>query len=451
MRFTKNTQHDSSMLRLPLPRKMTMEVTKVLRLPRKVQLSFWKRRKKYCACHTKRRLSTADTWECHGVPRLPRKTALETVWEVLQLPPIETATPQENYREWRRNMISCKTSSNFHTLYYEIDVFRRVSHGLQNLYDLKIHVLHDAPVIFITHVTKCSKCHACHTICTLSALDAALTMRFAKYATRHVASAVPAAPATQNDDGGQRSAPVNATHLLKTTQKKCACHTKRLLTRYIGKRHEKPRRPCETSYATIETSKSDHFCRTGQRHSQTRTVANSCGKLRTVADGCETSIEYTLSTQTPRVTQEPLLRIREQDTLPSHALQEMPGKILRSFFLRFWKWHPQSELVSRDPVCKRSNLLQHWFHQPCKRMQKGQTIRSPLQLGRVKTTNKYWRIGIILPFLELHCCLKQEIQTCQDIQVLVKSLLSRFSVGTYPNIRSPAYPTNSLFWRGWIL
>ena len=47
-------------------------------------------------------------------------------------------------------------------------------------------------------------------------------------------------------------------------------------------------------------------------------------------------------------------------------------------------------------------------------------------------TNKYWRIGIILPFLELHCCLKQEIQTCQDIQVLVKSLLSRFSVGTYP-------------------
>ena len=89
----------------------------------------------------------------------------------------------------------------------------------------------------------------------------------------------------------------------------------------------------ETSYATIETSKSDHFCRTGQRHSQTRTVANSCGKLQTVADGCETSIEYTLSTQTPRVTREPLLRIREQDTLPSLASQEMPRKILRSFFL----------------------------------------------------------------------------------------------------------------------
>jgi hypothetical protein len=42
-------------------------------------------------------------------------------------------------------------------------------------------------------------------------------------------------------------------------------------------------------------------------------------------------------------------------------------------------------------------------------------------------------------------------QTCQNIQVLVKNLLSRFSVGTYPNIRYPAYPINSLFWRGWIL
>jgi hypothetical protein len=39
MRFTKNTQHDSSKV-LRLPRKLTMEVTKVLRLPRKVQLSF---------------------------------------------------------------------------------------------------------------------------------------------------------------------------------------------------------------------------------------------------------------------------------------------------------------------------------------------------------------------------------------------------------------------------
>jgi len=37
MRFAKNTQQDTSEL-LCLPREMTMEVAKVLRLPRKVQL-----------------------------------------------------------------------------------------------------------------------------------------------------------------------------------------------------------------------------------------------------------------------------------------------------------------------------------------------------------------------------------------------------------------------------
>ena len=59
----------------------------------------------------------------------------------------------------------------------------------------------------------------------------------------------------------------------------------------------------------------------------TRTVADGCGRLRTVADGCAvangcgrlrtvadvnaTSSEHTLSPQTPRVKREPLLRIRE--------------------------------------------------------------------------------------------------------------------------------------------
>ena len=71
------------------------------------------------------------------------------------------------------------------------------------------------------------------------------------------------------------------------------------------------------------------------RRERLRTVAEGCEQLQTVANGCDTSIEYTLSTQTPRVTREPLLRIREQDTLPSHASQEMPRKILRSFFYPF--------------------------------------------------------------------------------------------------------------------
>ena len=43
------------------------------------------------------------------------------------------------------------------------------------------------------------------------------------------------------------------------------------------------------SYATLDTSKSDPFCRTYHRHGHTaltRTVANGCGRSRTVANGC---------------------------------------------------------------------------------------------------------------------------------------------------------------------
>ena len=44
MRFTKNTQQDTSKV-LRLPRKMTMDTSKMLRLPRKLQHIFWKRHK----------------------------------------------------------------------------------------------------------------------------------------------------------------------------------------------------------------------------------------------------------------------------------------------------------------------------------------------------------------------------------------------------------------------
>ena len=49
MRFEKNEQHESTRYVqeskvLRLPRKMTMEVPKVLRMPPKMQRIFWKRR-----------------------------------------------------------------------------------------------------------------------------------------------------------------------------------------------------------------------------------------------------------------------------------------------------------------------------------------------------------------------------------------------------------------------
>ena len=74
--------------------------------------------------------------------------------------------------------------------------------------------------------------------------------------------------------------------------------------------HKVPQLPRETKQRNVETSKNDTY-----RHGHTvltRTVANGCGRLRTVATTNATSSEHTLSPQTPRVKREPLLRIREK-------------------------------------------------------------------------------------------------------------------------------------------
>ena len=131
---------------------------------------------------------------------------------------------------------------------------------------------------FSAHVTKC---HACHGICTLSPLDAALPMRFTK-------NTQSAAPATKNDDGHvQSAAPATktATHLLKTSQKYCACHAKRLSTRSRARLNVTKCHACHAkrSNDTSATPKKDHLCRTSHRHGHTgiaRTVANGCERLR---------------------------------------------------------------------------------------------------------------------------------------------------------------------------
>ena len=82
--------------------------------------------------------------------------------------------------------------------------------------------------------------------------------------------------------------------------------------------HKVPRLPRKTKQRAVLTSKNDPICRTYHRHGHiiaiARTVANGCGRLRTVANRNATSSEHTLSpqTQTPRVKREPLLRIREK-------------------------------------------------------------------------------------------------------------------------------------------
>ena len=74
----------------------------------------------------------------------------------------------------------------------------------------------------------------------------------------------------------------SATHLLKTSQKYCACHTERLSTRYKTRLNVTKCHACHAkrSNDTSETSKNDHLCRTSHRHGHT-------GIARTVADGCE--------------------------------------------------------------------------------------------------------------------------------------------------------------------
>ena len=65
MRFAKNTQHGTSKV-LRLPRKMTMDMSKVPRLRRKLQLILRKTSQKYCACHTKRHSNALSIrFECH--------------------------------------------------------------------------------------------------------------------------------------------------------------------------------------------------------------------------------------------------------------------------------------------------------------------------------------------------------------------------------------------------
>ena len=96
-----------------------------------------------------------------------------------------------------------------------------------------------------------------------------------------------------NDDGHVQSA---ATHFAKTSQKYCACHTKRLSTRYKKRLNVEKRHAChaQRSNETFETSKNDPFCRAYHigtaiwpSRGRLRTVANGCERLRTVATGCE--------------------------------------------------------------------------------------------------------------------------------------------------------------------
>ena len=74
--FAQHWQCDSQKTR-NTTRLMTLEVSNVLRLPRKMQRIFWKRSKTIAPpTHEAMFETCCNMWECHEVPRLPREMKL---------------------------------------------------------------------------------------------------------------------------------------------------------------------------------------------------------------------------------------------------------------------------------------------------------------------------------------------------------------------------------------
>ena len=111
MRFTKNTQHDTSKV-LRLPRKMTMDTSKVLRLPRKMQHIFWKRRKSIAPA------TQNDFWMSQSATPATRNEATRR----LKPPKMTTSaeltigTAIRSSRERLRTVATTNATSSEHTL-----------------------------------------------------------------------------------------------------------------------------------------------------------------------------------------------------------------------------------------------------------------------------------------------------------------------------------------------
>ena len=143
--------------------------------------------------------------------------------------------------------------------------------------------------------------------------------------------------------GLQSAAPAtkNGTHLLKATQKYCACHKERLSTRYetcwnVTKCHAPPR---ETRLRDIWNLQKRPLCRTRHRHGHgdlAQTVADGCGRLRTVADVNATSSEHTLNPQTPRMKREPLLQLGKIWVWPTCVLRKRCPKQENGMYWLDW-------------------------------------------------------------------------------------------------------------------
>ena len=163
------------------------------------------------------------------------------------------------------------------------------------------------PSVNFQHISQ--NAHACHGICILWPLDAALPMRFAKNTPHDTSKALRLPRKLTMDTSKVLRLPRKLQRIFgKRRKSNCACHTKRLSTRYKTRLNVTKCHACHAkrSNETFETSKNDPFCRTYHRHGHIAIA-------RTVANGWATSSKHTLNPQTPRVKREPLLPIREQE------------------------------------------------------------------------------------------------------------------------------------------
>ena len=147
---------------------------------------------------------------------------------------------------------------------------------------------------------------------------------------------------------------------MKTSQKYCTCHAKRLSTRCRPHVNVTKSHVCHAkrSNDTSETSKNYHLCRTSHRHGHT-------GIARTVADGCERLRSRTQrrantpSTPDPRVKREPLLRIRKKRSLHivNSSFQGMRFIWQLSWFVSWEVGLHTSQYISLD-------FVSHCIHLP---------------------------------------------------------------------------------------
>ena len=151
------------------------------------------------------------------------------------------------------------------------------------IYDLKIHVLHDAPVIFITCHKMPRLLHNLHVVSTWRSPDNAI--RKICHTTRRKCCACCACHAKWRwrstfcaCNCKRNSSSENDAKELRLSHKNDFRHVI-----YVGKRHEKPRRPCKTKLRNDWNLQKWPLL---QNWPEARPEANGCEQLRKVANSC---------------------------------------------------------------------------------------------------------------------------------------------------------------------